>query len=156
MFILFFACWVIFNQSFTLEIALFGVVISLALYIFCCKFMGFSIQKDIFIVRKIPLIFAYILILLKEVIKANFVLFRIFATKKGKREPVIISFHTSLKTEMAKALLANAITLTPGTITVKLEGDMYTIHCFDKSLAVGIDDTVFERMLSKLERGYEG
>ena len=43
MFIMFFLCWVIFNQAFTLEIAIFGIVISAALYLFCCKFMGFSI-----------------------------------------------------------------------------------------------------------------
>lgn len=156
MFILFFACWVIFNQALTLEIALFGIVICSAVYLFCCKFMGFSIKKDIFIAKKIPQILIYILVLLKEVIKANFTLFRIFATKKGKRQPVIVCFHTSLKSGMARALLANAITLTPGTITIALEDDKYTVHCFDKSLAEGLSDTVFERMLSKLERGYEG
>lgn len=155
MFILFFICWVIFNQAFTPEIAIFGVIISSLVYLFTCKFMNFSVKKDIYIMKKVPMIVAYVFVLLKEVIKANFVLFKIFLTRKGKREPVIVSFHTSLKTGMARALLANAITLTPGTITISLEDDKYTIHCFDKCLAEGLNKTVFEKWLSKLEGGYE-
>lgn len=155
MFILFFLCWVIFNQAFTLEIALFGVVICAAVYLFVCRFMNFSVKKDLFIVKKIPLIIAYVFILLWEVIKANVTLVRLYAKKGKNREPVLVTFRTGLKKDISRALLANAITLTPGTITVALEGDKYTIHCFDVSLAEGLNDTVFERHLAKLEGGWD-
>ena len=67
----------------------------------------------------------------------------------------LISFKTSLKTKMAKMLLANSITLTPGTITVSLRDDVYMVHCYDKSMAKGLNNTVFEKKLLKLEEGFE-
>ena len=156
MFIMFFLCWVIFNQAFTLEIAIFGIVISAALYAFACKFMGFSVKKDLFIVKKVPLMIAYFFTILKEVYKANVTIIKFFFRDgRIKREPVIVSFKTSLKTKMAKMLLANSITLTPGTITVSLRDDIYMVHCYDKSMAKGLNNTVFEKKLLKLEEGFE-
>lgn len=156
MFILFFVCWVIFNQAFTVEIAIFGIVLSVVMFLFICKFMDYSIKKDIILLKKFPQIIAYALILLKEIIKANFVLYRLFFLhSKEKREPVMVTFESRLKTRTARVFLANAITLTPGTITVKVKGNMLTVHCYDKSLAAGLNDTVFEKRLLKLEEGWD-
>ena len=49
-------------------------------------------------------------------------------------------------------MLANSITLTPGTITVKLSGDEFSVHCLDKSLAVGLSDSIFVKLLMRIER----
>ena len=73
-------------------------------------------------------------------------------TDREEVEPVMISFHTDLKTDMAKAILANSITLTPGTITVSMEENELVVHCLDKSMADGMEDSVFVKMLEKLER----
>lgn len=105
--------------------------------------------------KKIPLIIAYVFILVREVVKANLGLFKIFFFKKKEREPVIVEFESRLKTTVARVFLANAITLTPGTITFALEGNRFKVHCFDKSLAKGLNDTIFEKYLLKLEEGYK-
>jgi multicomponent Na+:H+ antiporter subunit E len=152
MFILLLICWIVFNQNLTWEIFLFGLVISAALYAFMCSFMDYSIKKDLFIMKRLPGIALYVILLVWEVIKANFVLFGIVFRKK-KHAPVIVEFRTKLKTRTARAFLANSITLTPGTITIGVEGDLFRIHCFDKSLAEDIDATVFEKRLLKLEEG---
>lgn len=154
MFLLFFICWVIFNQSFTLEIALFGIAISALVYLFICKFMDYSIKKDLFIMKKLPLIVAYIFVLVWEVIKANFSLWVNFYIRKSLKEPVLVTFKTRLQSRIARTLLANSITLTPGTITTTMEGNVLTVHCVDKSLAKGLNDSVFERRLLKLEEGF--
>ena len=67
----------------------------------------------------------------------------------------MVTFESRLKTRTARVFLANAITLTPGTITVKVKGNMLTVHCYDKSLAEGLDDTIFEKKLLKLEEGWD-
>ena len=67
-------------------------------------------------------------------------------------EPVIVRFRVDLETELARVILANSITLTPGTITVLLEGNEYTVHCLDKCLAEGMEDSSFVKMLQKIER----
>jgi multicomponent Na+:H+ antiporter subunit E len=155
-FILFFICWIVFNQAFTLEIAIFGLVLSAVMLLFICKFMDYSIKKDIVLLKKFPSMIVYALVLLKEIIKANFVLYKLFFLhSKEKREPVMVTFESRLKTRTARVFLANAITLTPGTISVKVKGNKLTVHCYDKSLAAGLNDTVFEKRLLKLEEGWD-
>ncbi len=155
-FILFFVCWIVFNQAFTLEIAIFGVVLAALMLAFVCKFMDYSIKKDFVLLKKFPAMLAYAFVLICEIVKANFNLFRLFFLhSKDKREPVMVTFESKLKTRTARVFLANAITLTPGTITVKVKGNKLTIHCYDKSLAEGLDNTIFEKKLLKLEEGWD-
>jgi multicomponent Na+:H+ antiporter subunit E len=42
--------------------------------------------------------------------------------------PGIVKVKTTLKSDFAKTLLANSITMTPGTITVDIIGDDMYIH----------------------------
>ena len=60
-------------------------------------------------------------------------------------------FTVDLKTQTGKTLLANAITLTPGTITVNIDGNHFAVHCLDKSIAVGMDSSSFVKVITKLE-----
>ena len=49
-------------------------------------------------------------------------------------------------------MLANSITLTPGTYTVGLENGAYVVQALDKSkFGEGLDDSVFVKQLRKLE-----
>ena len=52
---------------------------------------------------------------------------------------------------MAKVVLANSITLTPGTITVSVENDSFCVHCLDRELAEGMEDSVFVELLLEME-----
>ena len=72
-------------------------------------------------------------------------------TVEEEMDPIIVKFRTSLKSDFTRMLLANSITLTPGTITISLEGDEYTIHCLDTSLAEGLENSDFEKALKKLD-----
>ena len=151
MYIIFFLMWVIFNGGITLEIALFGLVIAAIMYGFICRFMDYSWKKDIWMGKCFFLILLYGLALLKEIFKANVQTTRIILGRKKTNRPVLVSFSSGLKTKTARVVLANSITLTPGTITVSLEGDEYVVHCLDRSMAQGLDDSVFVRLLQKME-----
>jgi len=148
---LFFLLWVMFNGQLTLEIAIFGLVIAAAMYFFVCKFMDYSIKKDIVILKETGYILQYIGLLLWEIVKANMATIRFIMSIKHKNEPVLVSFKTTLKTQTAKTILANSITLTPGTITVSLEEDEYVVHCLDKSFSEGLSDSSFVKLLTKME-----
>ena len=150
MFILLFLLWLIFNGQITLELIILGVLICGVLYFFCCKFMGFSLKKDLTIIKEIPFIVKYIVNLIIEVIKAAMATTKIIFSK-SKPNPAIIKFKSNLKSNTARVLLANSITLTPGTITVDLQGDEYTIHCLDKTFGDGISESSFVLQLRKME-----
>ncbi len=152
MYLLFLALWIIFNGNFTLEILMFGLVIAGAMYAFIYKFMDFNMRKEIRIWKKLFLIFRYIVILIVEIIKANVTAMKLLFSEKEEVEPVLVRFKTPLKTKIAKVVLANSITLTPGTITVSLEEDEFQVHCLDKSLSEGLAECVFVKELEKLER----
>ncbi len=153
MFLIFFLAWLIFNGQVTTEILIFGVVIAAVVFWFICKFMGYSLRKELKLYRSIGFFLRYALVLIKEIIKANLdVIPRIYTVEEAM-EPVIVKFRVNLKTDFARVILANSITLTPGTITVSLEENEYTIHCLDESLAEGLEDSVFVKMLEKYEEG---
>lgn len=151
MFILFFLFWVMLNGRLTLEIAVFGIVIAGALYVFMCKFTGFSFEKDISIVKKIPLIIVYIVVLIIEIIKANIVMAGYILRPQIMAEPALVRFRTDLKTQVAQVVLANSITMTPGTITVELVDGEYMVHCYDKSMGEDLNESVFVKWLRRLE-----
>ncbi|MFI3213467.1 MAG: Na+/H+ antiporter subunit E [Eubacteriales bacterium] len=151
MYILFFGLWIIFNARITLEIIIFGLVIAAVMYGFICKFMDYSIKKDLFIARKMGLIIQYIAILSWEIVKANIATIRMILSSKYIIEPTVVYFKTNLKTRFAKVMLANSITLTPGTITVSLEDDELMVHCLDKDFSEGLEDSIFVQLLEKIE-----
>jgi len=70
----------------------------------------------------------YLFIFIWECIKANLdVAYRVLHPAMPIR-PGIVKVRTSLKSGFAKTLLANSITMTPGTITVDIIGDDMYIH----------------------------
>ncbi|MGN0385235.1 MAG: Na+/H+ antiporter subunit E [Lachnospiraceae bacterium] len=152
MILLYFVLWVIFNANFTLEIAIFGVVISLVIFWFTCKFMDYSIKKEINGYKKAGKYMKYIYHLLVEVVKANLVTIHFIFSQKEEIEPAIVTFKGKAKTPLGKTMIANSITLTPGTITASLEGDTYMVHCLDESYAEGIDDNVFTKIVEEVEK----
>lgn len=153
MYLFYFLVWVIFNGQLTLEIAVFGVVIAAVVYAFTCKFMGWSPSKDLFLIKKCVLLFQYAVLLIQEIVKANVAMIYMTVVPDREPSPVIVRFHTKLRSKTARVLLANSITLTPGTITVSLEGDELMVHCLDRSFSEGLENSTFEQALLKIEKG---
>lgn len=151
MFLLYFLLWVIFNGKITIEICVFGVLIAAAIFGFTCKYMDYSLELEIRMLRNAGRFLHYAAVLVKEIVKANLAVIHMIFTEKEEPVPVLFHFRTKMKTPIGKSLLANAITLTPGTITVKLEDSDYTVHCLDESLAPGSSDSVFVELLSDIE-----
>lgn len=151
MLLLFFLMWIIFNGRVTLEVVVIGAAVTALMYGFLCKFMEYSWKRELKICRCLFLILQYFIVLLWEILKANAVTARIILFSRNKNQPVIVRFRTGLKTKMARVVLANSITLTPGTITVSLEEEEYLVHCLDRSLSAGLSESVFVRLLERME-----
>lgn len=151
MYLLFLAVWLILNGKVTLEILIFGIVISAVLFWFMCRFLDYNIRKEILLFHLAPLFVRYFWVLVKEIVKANVSVFKIIYSPELQPEPAFVYFDTSFRTGTAKMLLANSITLTPGTITVSVEGDRFCVHCLDQELADGVEDSVFVELLKEME-----
>lgn len=151
MFIIFFLIWIIFNGQLTLEVAAFGLLIAGAMYWFVCRFLDYSPASDRVLFKRFFLILHYVFVLLVEILKANGSVFHMIYSAKYRLEPAVVHFNVPLRSNFARVLLANSITLTPGTITVSLSDDEYVVHCLDKELAQGIDSSVFVELLKRIE-----
>ena len=152
MFVAFLILWVVFNGRLTWEIVVFGAAISATLTFFCYRFLDMSPRKELRFLRRLPGLLAYAFTLLKEIVKSNAALIRIVYHQKREIKPQLVSFDTPLKGRADRALLADSITLTPGTITALCEDGRMTVHCLDATFSEGIDDCVFQRLLLKAEK----
>ena len=64
---------------------------------------------------------AYFIVLIWEIIKATWDVAG--RTINGKVEPVVVEIETELKRPISQTILANSITLTPGTLSIDLDSE---------------------------------
>lgn len=151
MFILLYISWLIFNGKFTLEIAILGLFITALVYAFVIKFLNWSLKKDIIVLKFVWFAISYFGLLIVEIIKATLATIGMTFSAKEEICPVVVEFDTDIKNVVFRVLLANSITMTPGTITESLVDGHYVVHALDESFAVDIDKSVFVERLLKAD-----
>jgi multicomponent Na+:H+ antiporter subunit E len=77
---------------------------------------------------KLWLIVQYLYVFLVALVKSNFHVAAIVISPTINVNPGIVKFKTNLKSDFAKMVLANSITLTPGTLSVDVIEDEFYIH----------------------------
>lgn len=88
--------------------------------------------------------------LIKEIIKANIDILKILINPKMPINPRVIKFKKSMKNPLAHVTLGNSITLTPGTVTMDIEGeDTYIIHALTNEAAEALVPKVGEGEMQK-------
>ncbi|MBQ4307218.1 MAG: Na+/H+ antiporter subunit E [Lachnospiraceae bacterium] len=150
MFILYYLLWIILNGRITAEILLFGIPVSGLISFVTYRVVGYSTENDRKIVRNLPLLLRYLITLIKEIAKAAISVMGVVAKPGERPEPVIVEFRSGLPTRFQNVLLANSITLTPGTYTLFLDGDRFVIHCLRREYADGLDSSPFVQLLRKM------
>lgn len=146
-----FLLWLILNGKVTLEICLFGVVITGAVYAFCVAALGCRPQAERRFLKRLGGDVVYGAILVREIIRANLAVMRVIWSRKPDYHPAIVRVHAPLEKPVSRMLLSNSITLTPGTVTVRQEGEDYLVLCLNKAHAADIPDWSLTRLLRKME-----
>lgn len=141
--------FVVLTEKITLVNLIVGALLSFGMVIFYKTPSTVQRYINIKTLFKWP-IFAAVLFF--EVIKANFQVAGIVLSPKIKVEPHIVTYKTTLKEPWLQTLLANAITLTPGTMTVTKVGQHLRIHCLNKAYAMGLEKMKLEALLIDIEK----
>lgn len=137
--------------GFELQELLLGVVISVALTFILAKHVNFTLDYR-FPVRLLVFIFAYVPLFVFQLILSNIdVAFRVLSPKIPLN-PGFVKISTDLKGDFAKLTLANSITLTPGTLSVDIDGSDIYVHTVDVKGKTpeenrGIISSKFEKVL---------
>jgi len=127
---------------------------SVALTIFLVKRMNITDHESypLHLSSRIP---AFLVYIFREIINANIdVAKRIIKSNNKSISPQLIEIPAPQKTDLGRAIYANAITLTPGTVSVELTKNKIIVHALTKeaaddlvsgNMAKAIPDQVFEK-----------
>lgn len=143
--------WVLATGTLTEENLLFGF------------FLGFMILWIITTNKKeskyfyiVPTVISFILTMLWEIVKANFLTVKesIF---QDQLEPAIIKYPLKAKTDGEISLLANVVALTPGTVVIDVSDDkkvmfIHVMHLKDRESFIQEIQTKFEDKLLRIIR----
>jgi multicomponent Na+:H+ antiporter subunit E len=85
-----------------------------------------------------------------QIFLANLQVLRISLSRSPQQHiaPQFVEFRTRLKGDFARFVLAHSITLTPGTVTVRLEGDKFTVNALTQEMAQGTPGDMETRLLA--------
>ena len=136
-FLFLFLLWIIFSGRFD--------AMHLGLGVFCCGVLAIF-TKDMLFRKKISLLsrsrlvgrfFVFLVWLVGQIIISNFyMLYLVFHPRmRTMVKPEIVDIDVSnMKIEEAKVLLAQSITLTPGTLTLTLDRQFLKVYAINHSL----------------------
>ena len=95
----------------------------------------------------------YVPWLMKEIFMANLAVAKIILDPRLPISPQVVLFHGSQQTDLGKALYANSITLTPGTITTGVNGHEFEIHALTAADLETDEQDQMDRRCTYVERG---
>jgi multicomponent Na+:H+ antiporter subunit E len=95
----------------------------------------------------------YIPWLVWEIFKATWAVTRLVVNPWAPISPTLTTFEATQKSPLGLCIHANSITLTPGTITVAIDGDLLTVHALTVEGAQDIESGVMDARVTRFEEG---
>lgn len=124
--ILFAAAWLLWSGHYTPLLLALGAV-SCALTLWLAKRMGFF-ATDVYTLNLGPRLVLFWLWLLVEIARANFAVARVVLGRRLRVAPSVVTVDAADLPPPVQAILANAITLTPGTLSLDINGEIGRAH----------------------------
>lgn len=142
-----FLFWLVISASLEpLELAL-GLVLSTVLGYWSARFLwggqmpGLSARQYLALAR-------FLAGFSLEVLRAAAHVARIVLDPRLPIHPRLIVCRTGLVSPLARFAFAQAITLTPGTLTVDMDGGAFLVHCLDEASSTKLVDGELERQIA--------
>jgi len=144
-FILLFLVWIGLTNSLDIQELIVGAIVAFVVARFFTPNREFDLKLlAIKYIKFIPLFF-------KSLVQSNIEVAKIVLNPKLPINTGIVKLKTTLKSDSDKLILANAITLTPGTITIELDRDDLYVHVLD--ITNEDREILQQEIVNKLENG---
>ena len=150
LFLLLMAVWLLNSGHYTLLITSFGVA-SCLLVVWLSRRMGIVDEEGmpVHLLYRLPIYLPWIA---KEVVKSNLdVARRILALGRPDVSPRLIEAPTTQHSDLGRVLYANSITLTPGTVSIRVHGTKITVHAIADKVADELLEGEMDRRVTRLE-----
>lgn len=119
--------WLLLNGSLATDVFQVGLLAALVITLLFRD--GLAVASEFrFTPRALLTVPKFVGYFLQELVKSNLRLAKIVLSPALPLRPGIVKVRTRLKSRMGRLLLANSITLTPGTLTVELDGEWLYVH----------------------------
>ncbi|WP_146344274.1 Na+/H+ antiporter subunit E [Falsiphaeobacter marinintestinus] len=145
--------WLLMVNKFSLNSLVFGLFLGIVI-----PFLTRPYWPDRPQLLSWPRVVEYVLVVLWDIVVANFIVARIVLFKpNAKRSPGWVCVPIELRAPEAITVLAGTITMTPGTLTADLsdEGHCLLIHCLDAPDPAAIRDEIKQRYERRLKEIFE-
>ena len=140
--------WLMLSGKLDTDVLIVGAVASLIIALLYRDGLSFFTEFR-FTPQAIVAGFRYYGYFLRELFKSNLNMAAIVLSPSLPITPGIVKVRTRLKSRMGRLMLANSITLTPGTLTVEIAGEWLYIHC------VTLGATDVEAATAEIVSGFE-
>lgn len=97
---------------------------------------------------KLPVYYGW---LIKEIFLANLAVVKHIWLGNKSISPTFATITASQETDIGKVIYANSITLTPGTVTVDMEGDQFLVHALLSDSIKELEAGEMDRRVTQLE-----
>lgn len=144
-----FAFWLIITGSAAALDLVIGALLSVALGAWAARMLWADDAPTLGGAQFIRLL-AYVPWLLKEIIVAAVYVAEKVLDPRMPIAPVIITHRCPMRRDVTRVAFANSITLTPGTLTIDVEGDTFTVHCLAEEFADSIASGALERRITRV------
>jgi multicomponent Na+:H+ antiporter subunit E len=143
-----FGFWILLNGSLAGDVLLIGLIAALLITLLFRNSLA-VVSELRMTPRALIVAVGYVFFFARELVKSNLSLARIVLSPALPLNPGIVKVRTRLKSRMGRLLLANSITLTPGTLTVDIDGEWLYIHW------VTVDSADIEAATAAIVSGFE-
>ena len=86
-----------------------------------------------------------------EIVKSNVDVARRILSPTLPISPTVIRLKASQKSELGKVIYANSITLTPGTVSIDIDGDKIEVHALTREAAQALRTGDMDRRVTRFE-----
>jgi multicomponent Na+:H+ antiporter subunit E len=144
--------WLTLTYPINLQELTVGIILSFIAAIIVLPYM--QIGVDFFSpIKQYKLLF-FIVYYIYALILANIKIATVVLKPKLVIHPSIVTAKTKLKSTFGKVILANGITMTPGTLTIDMIGNTIFVHCVNiKDVS---EKSVYANILKPFEKHIEG
>ena len=147
LFIVLFGFWLLMSGYYTPLILSLGVISCLLCVHLTIK--GKFLDNETLPIYFFPRLIQYTLWLIIEILNSNIATAKVIIMKS--EEPELFSVKATQKTNEGKVTYANSITLTPGTVTTVLDGDILEVHALSSDMADDVKSGAMDKKVSWLE-----
>ncbi|MFR0787659.1 MAG: Na+/H+ antiporter subunit E [Vescimonas sp.] len=99
-----FLLWLIFNGRVTLEICLFGIVVTGLVYAFCVAVLGYHPRNERRVLRRLGRYLQYGVTLVWEIVKANVQTMKVILSPKAAYRPAVVRLQVPLEEASSRVL----------------------------------------------------